>query len=200
MFNDTPIYADECHHNDTYVPVVGHQKYEQYCSPSVEVALLKAIQLKYDQGGRNFEFVNIACLYFGINDNHDTNKLPINIKRICNVERRIKGYGIDALYQPVVNNKVYNHFAELPELAILIALEIKYKQSKFKGLGFLRLACRWFGIPSKWGEWSEIAPRLASLPEVKQIYADIAEVEAKTRSELGRPLEDNWQPNIISVG
>jgi hypothetical protein len=63
------------------------------------------------------------------------------------IERRNKTGGIDFI--PVVDGKEYSYLAETYDVAMLLALQIKYDGLNSQ---FCKNACRMLGIQSAWAE------------------------------------------------
>lgn len=71
------------------------------------------------------------------------------IEKINKGKNRIASLEIETYYVPVIDGKEYSHVAETRDVALLIALGLKYDGANTQ---FPKLACRMLNIDSLWSK------------------------------------------------
>ena len=76
--------------------------------------------------------------------------MSIEIKRVGNYgKNKIPSIEGDDYFLPVIDGEVWNYAAETEDVAMLLALQIKYEGSNSQ---FCKHACRMLNIDSVWAE------------------------------------------------
>lgn len=158
MNNDKEIktlkqFNDQHYFNGDYAfifkPVIGGKVYNQLAETE-DMALLLALGIKYL--GEDSEFPKMAARMLNIKSawtHNPESKNLVNKEGKIEVKEKFDYKNQKSEYYPVIDNKEYSYVGDTGDVAILLALGIKYEGLSSR---FAVYACRMLNIDSVWAE------------------------------------------------